>query len=321
MDPTYILPICGTDFPRDIAFFSILARTFIRPKLIISASGGCMISYTAMMSDFEAIIEEWSISSKLFAYKLIPVVPRLVSFLISGSLYKRPNIDDFIRANFPQSKLKNVEIISGYYSDTREKVVLSTNFGDTNESIGITIATPGLSGISGSGDTRLNGNDFDLTKVDVEYCNGDFEMILRSIEATTNIPLLLPPLGKDARIDFGIHSPSPLTFIKRTSHILDKVIYFSPINILETYKSDMKELMFLNTIQTEILRLTVGFNNFTDYNPSDMSFLSRLLVLNKYVLIIYTTVNIDMSIANFTSYQVKEYVKRIKNDTHFRLYY
>lgn len=276
-----------------------------------------MISYLAMMSNFHATVESWNISSQLFAYKVIPFVPRMITFVISGRLYRRPNIESYVRNLFIPSKLKDVEIITGYYSYTKGKIVLSTNMN--------------------SNDTLLKHEHFDLTNADTEHCDGNFEMIFKSVEATTNVPFLLPNLtvmntatngtsnssgtneaSLDERVDYGIHSPSPLTFVKNVSPTLKQVIYFSPINIEKNYTSDFRGLLFINMIQTEITRLSMKYNSFETY--TDLTFLSHLVDDKMYLLIIYTTVDVNMSIGNFTSFQSKEYVKRIKENTKYRLY-
>ena len=213
MTLTYILPICGIDFPRDIAFFSVLSKTFLRPDLIICGSGGCIVSYLAMMSGYTDKIENWNINSNLFIYKAVPIFPRLFSFFIIGSLYRRPNIDKFIQSIFIESKLKDTEIITGYFSEKKGRMIISSNL---SKDI-----------------SKLNETNFDLTKTDVEYCDGDLMTILKSIESTTNIPYILPPIGDGKNIDFGIHSPSPLTFMRNTGET-EKVIYFAPINIEKT---------------------------------------------------------------------------------------
>jgi hypothetical protein len=298
--PTYIVPISGVDFVRYIAFYSIFSGTPLRPKLIISASGGCMISYLAMMSDFEQRVEQWPVNSSLFTYKALPVMPRMVTFLLTGSLYRRPNIDTYINEHFVPSKLTNVEIITGYFSKTKGKIVLSSNLSSTSN-------------------TLLKAEHFDLTSTDVEHCDGQLPSILKSIEATTNIPYLLPPLGRSKDIDYGVHSPSPVTFAKLGTPTLDQVVYFSPIDIERTTSSDFLELTFLNSIHTEILRLSAPYHRFTDYK--DLTFLDQLATLDKFLLIAYTPVEVDLSVVSFTSADVKDLVKRIKNNTKFRLYY
>lgn len=316
---TYIIPISGVDYVRYVAFFSILSNTFLRPSLIISASGGCMISYLAMMSSFESIVENWNINSKLFAYKVIPFVPRMVTFMITGRLYRRPNIESYVKEMYIESKLKDVQIITGYYSYTKKKIVLSTNFGEAQVTSGTNV------------NEGILKSDFDLINVDTEYCDGDLQMIIDSVKATTNVPFFLPPLQvkkdgitvSDERVDYGIHSPSPFTFMRSSSSKLNQVIYFSPINIELNYVEGFRELLFLNMIQTEILKLSSGYTSFTDYN--DLTFLSKLVPKEpglplRYLLIIYTTVKVDMNIANFTSFQSKEYVRLIKENTKFRLY-
>jgi predicted acylesterase/phospholipase RssA len=297
-DITYVIPISGVDFVRYVAFFTTLSKTSLRPKRMVSASGGCMISYLAMMSSFTDTIENWNISGKLFAYKPIPLVPRMISFLFTGSLYRRPNIDEYITKLFVPSKLKDVEIITGYYSNTLGKIVLSSNF------------HPEMS--------ELNSSNFDVTNVATEHCNGDLMHILRSIEATTNIPYLLPPLGNKASIDYGVHSPSPLTFMKHCTNKLKQVIYFAPINIEKTHSKDFTVLLFINDIHTEITRLSAGYNHFTDYR--DMSFVPSLISLESFLLVVYTTVDVNLSVVNFDSFQAKTMIETIKRDVRFRLY-
>ena len=298
MDLTYILPISGEEFPRYITFFSVLSKTPLRPSLILCASGGCVVSYLGMMSDFEENIEEWKVSGKLFAYKVIPIAPRLVTLLMTGSLYRRPNINDYIRENFIPGKLKNVEIVTGYYSNTKQRVVLSSN-------------------MDASG--FLSKEHFDLTNADVEHNDGKLEPILKSIEGTTNIPYMLPAFASDKRIDYGVHSPSPLTFLKHTSSRAKKVIYFAPTNIEKTYDSSMSMLLFINMIQTEITRLSSSYHSFVTYHNEVP--LSHLIKLDRFLLVIYTTVEVDMDIASFASCQVDGYVKLMKKDVRYRLYH
>ena len=283
-----------------------------------------MVSYLALMSSFEETIENWNVSGNMFAFKVIPVVPRMVTFLMTGSLYRRSNLTDYVKQIFIPCKLMDVEIITGYFSYTRKRVVLSTNMH-----------------IDAS---HLNERNFDFTHVDREHNNGNMDAIIKSIESTTNIPYMLPPLSVsigasnmnrstpgnqevpiatqrtmiDERVDYGIHSPSPLTFMKRGSGKMKKVIYFSPINLRKTYDTDISQFIFINLIQTEITRLSSDYHEFKEwYNEVP---LNELVKLERYLLVIYTTIDVNLNIVKFTSLDAKEYVRQIKNDIVYRLY-
>jgi hypothetical protein len=303
---TYISPISGIDFVKYVMFYSKLACTPIRPKRIICASGGCMVSNMARMSDFSTNVEKWRITSGMFAYKPLPI-PRLFYLLVTGSLYKRPNIDEFIITNFIPSKLRLTEIITGSYSTKQGRVVLSTNF-DSQRS-------------------ELNETNFDLTAVSVEHNDYDLVKVLRSIEATTNIPFLLPPLGDEKLVDYGIHSPSPLTFIRgrnsmnsgNNNSLLNQVVYMSPINVEKTYHEDTRTLMYMNTIHTEISRLTSDFSTYETF--TDYSFLEKVPLDNtRFLLLIYTTYEIELTIVDFKPEDVFVSLERMRNLVKYRLY-
>ena len=316
MDPVYIVPISGVDFVRYIAFYGLLASTPLRPLLILAASGGCMVSYMAMMSSFTQSILYWRINSQMFAYKHIPVVPRMVNFLLTGALYNRPNIEPFIHDSFVPSNLDTVEIITGYYGIKAGKLTLSTNKTST--------------------ESMLNANNFVLDGVNTEYngrqpdLDGWLNRILHVIEATTNIPYLLPALGKHQLVDYGVHSPSPLTFLRMANGkpgLADKVVYMAPINVEMTSANNFYDLLFVNDVHTEINRLAVGYAGYETFRvdmtlplADQLTFLSKLFATNRYLLVIYTTFNVIMSISNFTSFQANDTVKAIQKDIRFRLY-
>lgn len=298
LNPTYIVPVSGIDFTRYIAFYSLLAGTPLRPGLVLAASGGCMVSYMALMSDWSKNVEKWRINSQMFAFKPVILMPRMLSLLMTGSLYKRPNIDKFIISSFPESKLMNIEIITGFYSRKASKVCISSNLMPS--------------------ESALSATNFLLGDVDVEHNEGKMLPILRSIEATTNIPFLLPPIGESKLIDYGIHSPSPLTFLRGNSQLLKKVVYFAPIDVEKTGHTDTKTLVFINTIHTEISRLSSGFSGYTSYR--DFSFLGKLFASERYLLVIYTPYETTLSLVDFRWEQVATTVDLIKKDVRFRLY-
>jgi len=295
---TYVAPISGIDFVKYMAFFSLLAGTFLRPSRIIAASGGCMVAYMALMSDFEQCVELWKVNSAMFAFKPIGIVPRIFSFLLTGSLYKRPCIDKFINDNFIPCKLMNTEVITGFFSRAKKRLVLSSNMTPDN--------------------TELNDTNFQTQDVLLEHNGGQLEGILRAIEGTTNIPFLLPALHEDLKVDFGVHSPSPLTFVHADSILLDKVIYFSPIDVTKTYSTNPRSFMFMNGIHTEITRLTTRFKGFVEYK--DTSFLAKLVGLKRFVLVAYTTQEVELSLVDFRSDQVSEVIRLCKQQARYRLY-
>ena len=109
--------------------------------------------------------------------------------------------------------------------------------------------------------------------------------------------------------------------------MLDRVVYMAPTNLEPSCNASMVDLMFVNDIQTEITRLSSAFKGFETFRVNmnkplegQLAFLERLETLDRYLLVIYTPVNINLSILNFQSAQANEVVQQIKKDMRFRLY-
>ena len=100
----FIVPVSGIDFIKYISFFTVLEG--IKPRTIVCASGGCMVSYIAMMSSFTTSIRNWKINSEMFMHKKVGYIPRLLNLLLFGALYDRTDITSFAREHFVASKLK-----------------------------------------------------------------------------------------------------------------------------------------------------------------------------------------------------------------------
>lgn len=293
---TFVAPISEIYYIKYMAFYSIFSEASLRPERIIAASGGCMVSYMAMMSDFTNRIELWQLNSSMFVYKPIYVIPRMVRFGLFGSLYKRPDIGEYMRRVFTSSKLKDVEIITGYFSKTRKSIILSSNFS--------------------AGSSYLNQANFQLQDVISEYNDGDFDKILSSIISTTNIPIMLPAFGEDQTIDYGVHSPSPLCFLRSMP---GRVVYFSPINLEKPSSGDLRELFFANRIQCEILSLSSVYQGFKMYETIG-EVVAQMGLLPAFLLVIYTTYEVALNIADFVPSQVSASVVLAKQQVKYRLY-
>lgn len=316
MFETFIVPISGIDFARYIAYYSIISEfknpddpyeQLIKPKVIFCASGGCFISYLAMMSSFTSNIENWKISSEMFVYKPVTIFPRLLNFAMFGHMYNRSNIEKYAKERFIPAKTQDVEIISGHYSSSDNKTVITSNRSEKN--------------------SIVSQDDLNILGMRAEFLDGDIDKIIKCIQYTTNIPLMLKPLDSDKNIDFGIVSPSPSSYF---STKLKKVIYFSPINIEESSMDNIRSFLFDKNITFELSFIVSKFKTFKQFDALQnvIDFLNKTILISScceaetenYCLVIYSTFNIQMDLVNFSSNQLNNIVQKIKNTIKFRLY-
>lgn len=332
---TFILPIAGTDYPKYIACFSLLAEKGIKPKLIYCASAGCQISYMAMMSSFTTAVENWSISSSMFVKKATPITPRLMTYLMNGHFYKRADVTPYVSQLFVPCKLQDVEIVTGYYamSDNaegdlnRQAIVISTN--QTKENSALKDVKPSLTCIemSFATDSPVSSSP------DQQDAHRDAMMVraINSIKYTTNIPILLEPLDNIAALDFGIVAPNPQSIINGP---MKKTIYFSPIDIDYKEKTGTYSVVFHNSILKDIAAVCNRFDNHKNFKTLD-EVLVKISSLNDssgtpvhrhnmsmdYCLVMYSTNTVRMEIDNFTDRMSKHFVAISKTCIKYRLSY
>lgn len=322
---TYILPISGTDFPKYMAYFSLIAETGVRPKIIYCASGGCLVANMAMMSGFTKAIEGWSVSSQMFVTK-IPI-PRILTLINRGYFYPRADISDYVSKKFVPSKLQDVEIVTGYYETSskthvRQKVTISTNqprsvsvlkdFIPLVEDIKICFAEE-------KPQVSLE-QDVLVGRETKEYLDKLMLKTIRTIQYTTNIPIISEPLDDIAALDFGIVATSPRATVGAE---LKKTIYFSPVDIETRRDPSLYNMFFQSYVMEDINNICSKYSHkksFTAF-PEVLKFLSANKNLQDYCLIIFSTNKIDMPVDNFSIDDTKKEMLLSKECTKFTLFY
>lgn len=299
----YILPISGTDFVRYMAFYSILADFSIRPSQIYCASGGCLASYMAMMSSFTKQIEEWNLSSDMVMEKTTPFKMRLVTYITSGYLYRRPDMYEYLTKSFVPAKMRDAEIISGYYKTEEKKVVITTNMTSTQSSIGTEQRE------------RLNSWHVDFSYAP-ENINELMAHTCNTIRRTSNIPYLLESDDRGS-VDFGVIAPSPVILLNIDPN---RSIYFSPIDLECDKSSSLAHSIFYRMIMNEVISIE---NRFTSKQKFRQITEALQLAYNKsrYALIIFTTADIRIPIDNFNSRMIRESINQTKASINFYVFY
>jgi hypothetical protein len=301
MFSTYVLPISGIDFIRYVAFYSILSDFKQKPKVIYSASGGCLVSYMAMMSGFTKSIESWKISSDMFLDKLSPFTSRIVTYILNGSFYHRPNITEYIEKLFVPCKLQDVEIISGFYDCVKSVNVVNTNFSKENSS---------LNDVPSIGSTEIRYLNVSDMKVAIRE-------VIGRIERTTNIPILLKPIGSEKAIDFGIVAPSPRILVNGN---MDKSVYFSPISLENFHHTSEYETLFHNIVMQDIIQVRSMFDHEKIFKTLQ-EVLDFVNTKNRYCLLIFTNTKPKITIERFTWEDVRECVDLCKKTVQYKLFY
>lgn len=299
----FILPISGTDFVRYMAFYSVLADFGIRPNQIYCASGGCLASYMAMMSSFTKQIEDWNISSDMVMEKTTPFKMRLVTYITSGYLYRRPDMYEYLVKTFVPAKMRDVEIISGYYKTEEKKVVITTNMTSAQSSIGAQ-QRERLS----SWRTDFSYAPENLDELMAHTCN--------TIRRTSNIPYLLESDDRGS-VDFGVIAPSPVVLLNVDPN---QSIYFSPID-LDIDKSDsLAHSVFYRMILNEVIGVENRFSSKEKFRRI-VDALPFAQSKTRYALVIYTRADIRIPIDNFNSSKVRESIEQTKASIGFYVFY
>jgi hypothetical protein len=180
------------------------------------------------MSSFTKSIERWPITSALFIDKSIPFTPRMISLIANGFFYKRAEIEKYVSDIFVPCKLQDVEIITGYYtmSDANSPrthgqcIYISSNF--PQERSAIKDFTPIVECV------KVDFASKSISDMTDEEMDQLMKRTIRTIQYTTNIPIISQPLDDGSALDFGVIAPNPSTVVKAQ---LDKCIYFSPVDI------------------------------------------------------------------------------------------
>jgi hypothetical protein len=323
---TFILPISGVDFVKYMAYFSLLSEYDLKPKIIFSASGGTFVSYMAMMSDFSKSIESWKISSEMFIHRASPIssATKFLTFVINGYFYRRANITEYVSKLFVPAKLQDVEIITGFFEMNncnnlpfpKQRICISTNmekdksfikdFISTIDMIDIEFAKPKI---------LLISSNNHLEKIN--YLSELMIKTIRTIQYTTNIPIISEPLDKNGAIDFGIIAPNPRLLLNAKSL---RTIYFSPINIEQNCQSNLYNTIYYNFILNDIRSIT---NNFTQ--SKTFKILQDIIdfIGNDIgcCLIIYSINEITINIENFSCEEVFYHMNISKQSLRFKLYF
>jgi hypothetical protein len=329
---TYIMPISGTDFVKYIAFIShiaeILQNKFNRnpfiPKTIYCASGGCLVAYIALMSDFTSNVENWYVGSEMFIRKPTPFTPRLLTFILNGFLYHRTDAMEHLKKLFIPRKLLNVEIVTGYYEKGEEcnRIHIVTNRDKENSAIkNLGTNLPTNTTVLKYADDLPAGfysSDFPISERKA-YLN---KLMFQSIEAmqnTSNIPYLTGPRGIENALDYGIVSPTTRIL---TNAPVNKGIYFSPIDCDLCGAMDGYEMIFHKFILNDIISLQNTFSKRIDLLTFEKVIEYVLLSnLSRYCLIIFTPIKVDLKVYDFSFSEVKRLVSICKTALKFRLLY
>lgn len=320
----YFLPISGIDFVRYVAIYSVLSDFGLRPKVIYSASGGCLASYLAMMSSFTKSVENWKFNSDMIFRKIPLGDPRVLTFVLNGYFYRRRNLIDYIRNNFIPKKLQDVEIITGFFEnhENTQRINICTNYSKNTSSI------------KSFDESSFIGHNMTITYAPVVETKEDYEKLLShisgSIHKTTNIPYVIEPLGKNKAIDFGIVAPSPRSILRAD---LRKSIYFSPIDIENIDIKSGYSTVFHHFILKDILSISENFPEIIEMKsgkqiPGKVYLNSIADVMNfinerceAYCLVLYSRYNVDIKITSFKENEISDAMKNCKDTLSFKLFY
>lgn len=303
----YVLPISGTDFVRYMAYYSILSEYGFKPKQIYCASGGCLVSYIAMMSNFGKQIESWNIDSDMIIEHSTPFKLSTFTYVMSGYLYRRPEMLTYLERTFVPCKMRDVEIISGYYKSEEKKVIISTNFTAETSSI-----------------TAQQKSKLSKWRVDITHGPTDVKDMMSytndTIRRTTNIPYLLESDDKSS-VDFGVIAPTPRILLNIDP---SRTIYFSPIDITTDRSYSLPGAIFQRMIVNDIIALENRFQIRTDFNDitAALSLITTKHNSNtRYALVMYTKSSIALPITKFTSTDVRQAIVNAKTNMGYTVYY
>jgi hypothetical protein len=313
MNNIFILPISGTDFVRYVSIYSRLSEINLKPNVILCASGGCIASYIAMMSSFTSNVEKWFFSPEMFIKKSTPVTPRLLTMALNGYFYRRQDIDDYMRKLFTYKKIQDVEIISGYFETKAEKsrIIIGTNYREKDSFLkGNTINV--MKSIN-----FLYQREKKETESDKDYLSEVMNNSLDIINKTTNIPILIEPLGENESVDFGIVSPSPMDFVKTLN---GKVFYFSPINLDKDKEDSLYKSYFRNLIIKDICIIKQKYKVQKDITDL-MEFKNFYDSTSNFSVVIYVSCDIDLNIESFTYDEFERAIKLTKSYVKFMVFY
>jgi hypothetical protein len=143
---------------------------------------------------------------------------------------------------------------------------------------------------------------------------------IRTIQYTTNIPIISQPLDDGSALDFGVIAPNPSTVVKAQ---LDKCIYFSPVDIEGNHEEGLYAMISYNRIITDIMTICNRFGkNRTFYTITDvMNFIKAGDGISSYCIVIYSTNHIRLPIDSFNENGVWHYMNITKTATRFKLYF
>jgi len=286
-----------------MAFYSILSDFDIKPNQIYCASGGCLASYMAMMSSFTKQIEDWNISSDMVMEKTTPFKMRLVTYITSGYLYRRPDMHEYLVKTFVPAKMRDAEIISGYYKTEERKVVITTNMTSAQSSIG-----PEQRERLSSWHTDFSYAPENMNELMTHTCN--------TIRRTSNIPYLLESDDRGS-VDFGVIAPSPVVLLNIDPN---QSVYFSPID-LEIDKSDsLAHSIFYRMIMNEVIGIENRFSSKQKFGAVADA-LQFAHSKSRYALIIFTRADIRIPIDNFSAMKVRESIAHAKASIGFYVFY
>lgn len=262
MNTIFILPISGVDFVRYIANYSVISEIGVKPNLIICASGGCIASYVAMMSNFSSTVENWKFNSGMFIKKSSPISPRILTFSLQGYLYHRENITDFITKEFAFQKIQDVEIISGCFDHIHgnNQITLETNYPESRSFMNNSNL---INPVGASSLVRIRYSREKTDESNRDYLKEILQNSIESIYKTSNIPIMMKPFGEKESIDFGIISPSPRNFIRLRNK---KIFYFSPVNIGNIKRNSLYSDCFKNMIISDIANIESQYSSKTTLN-------------------------------------------------------
>lgn len=312
MNTIFILPISGIDIVRYIAIYSKLSEINLKPNVIFSASGGCIASYVAMMSDFSSSVEHWKFTPDMFIKKTTPITPRLLTISLFGYLYHRPNITKFIREQFAFQKIQDVEIISGCFEANGTKISIESNFSESNSFL----RNHEIMDV-----VNLINIKFTREKTELEsrrtYLKDVMNSSCETIFKTSNIPLMMKPIGTEKAIDFGVISTSPKDFVR---NLTGKIFYFSPIDITNWKKESLYTMYFNNLVVIDITKLKEKYEK--EFKTDSVQVLKDFYDNHdEFCVIAYSKCEVNLSIDNFSEKEFSRVVQVCKENINFVIFY
>lgn len=200
-----VLPISGGKVFYQLGIIKFLSAYGYDSELWMGSSGGGIGAYVAHAADLK-YDEITNVAKKLTPemfcsewIKPVPIASYIYGYSKKGALFNQgKGGDEFVNAYFDNINVKNREIWVGTYNSDRQTSQLFCNRSNKESLLGIFTLDPIL--------YQLDPNI---------YCDGDLELISKTILASASIPGVVPPkqiFGCNHQ-DGGMSAASPMTFM------------------------------------------------------------------------------------------------------------